>query len=377
MLAYYVVWVPRSHTHLRMLHNSLSESGVVKFVSIDLDWSQNLLECVIEGFHGYNNIRLVIDSDGVWNFSALISGEDVVESLERFGASMRVLYLDLVERVMPLIYTQMSEGLVPFHENLVCVTNKIIKKGELISYKSGGLSVWITKFSGNEGKSALIVKGGSPSLKFVNCYSFINSYQYLITKWTTLVVDIFKKVVKANEELEAQSLTIEGLKEITKFLADKTKKITMLESRVQQVGLNVDDKTVEWSVKKSRVERFISEVLNLDDRYNTLKKDFHYISNLWNLVHDFLQSSLDVLNIDTSRQEAVESSKLEALVSAETAQVIAVSILSIIIAQGTIPQRYQALGTIITWVILYSIISGVIKFREKKKKWNILKWLKD
>ncbi|MBR9679330.1 MAG: hypothetical protein GON13_03620 [Nanoarchaeota archaeon] len=367
--AYYSAWIPRSYMHLQRVYAYLKKQDTLDITKINHDFQKNQFTCNIN-YLG-KNVKLLFDADGVFIFETQLKNDEI-ENSEYLTTFFYTLFKKILSIAMPVIKNQIEQGLMPLQQQLFIQTKQKITLKYGFETKKIGKHTMITNRITNQEKTVTTYFNSTKKLneKFLIQYFFIKSYEHALIDLTEKMVKLFSKTGEMNKKLEAEHMDVETLKEITTYLADKSKDVSLMHSRIEHMKTNYNRKLELWKhYKPQKLEKTLSEQTAIDERYENAFYDNEYVKHLWSLLGEFMDRSLEILQITTSNQEVVESNKLQALVSAEAAQIIATSLLSIVVAEGiNISPKYQAAGTIIIWVILFLIISGFFKIFTSRKK---------
>ena len=367
--AYYSAWVPRSYMHLRRVYAYLSKQATLDITKIDYSMQKNNFTCNIN-YLG-KNVKMRLDADGLFIFETQLKNDEI-ENSEYLTTYFNTLFKKILSISMPVIKNQIEQGLMPLQQQLFIQTKQKLKQKHGYETRKIGKHTITTNRIANHEKTVTTYLNSTKKLneKFLTQYFFIKSYEHALIDLTESMVKLFNKTGEMNKKLEAEHMDVETLKEITRYLADKSKDVSLMHARIEHMKINYQRKLEYWKhYKPQKLEKTISEQTNLNERYEHAHHDNEYVKHLWMLLGEFMDRSLEILQITTSNQEVVESNKLQAIVSAEAAQIIAASLLSIIVAEGIdISPKYQAVGTIIIWVILFLIISGFFKIFTSRKK---------
>jgi hypothetical protein len=355
--------------HLRRLYKYLREQDELAVSKVSYDVAANTFTCEINYLGRI--INLEVDEDGVFLLRTRIKDEEV-KKIDYLTSYFETLFKKILKLTMPVIKNQIEQGLMPLQQQLFVQPEKKIKPEKGFERRVCGAHTIITNRLTNYEEKTVTYYTSPKALNktFLRLYFFIKAYEHALINLTEKMVDQFNKTTEVNKQLESEHMDIDTLKDITKYLADKTKDVSLMHSRIEQMELNFNRKHKHWKHHRmGRTEKQIAKTLKLDERYDNAQEDYKYVRHLWNLLGEFSDRSLHILEITTSRQEAVESNRLQALVSAETAQVVAASLLSILIAEGLpISPKLQAVGTIVVWVVLFLLISGFFKIIGSRKK---------
>jgi len=354
--------------HLRRLHQYLSKQTSIPIKKSNYDINKTRYNAELTYLD--KKIEMQMDETGVIIFKTKISEEEI-NNPTFLQTAFSNLLKKILDKTMPVIKHQIDEGLMPLQEQTLIITNKKLEIKNFETFKTKNATLHTNREMNYSNKVLMFIETNKNiEEKFLSLYFFIKAYEHALLDLSEKMVELYSKTTEMNKKLEGEHMDVETLKEITRYLADKTKDVSLMTSRLNQMQLNYEHKKREWKRYKPGIfEKQIIQTLSVDERYKTVIDDFAYVQNLWNLLGEFMDRSLDVLDITTTRQESVESNKLQALVSVQTAQIIAASILSIVIAENIpVSAKLEGWVTIIIWLILFLIIMGSFKLFNRRKK---------
>ena len=359
-------WIPRTHLHLIRIREHLKKGVLPEFVSVKLSESEEMLTIDFE------DKQMIVDTEGVFLIKQTLPKEQGLKELNKFSTTASDFFKKFLRTIMPVVYSQVLDGLIPLKENTTLITGSDVKpQRDYEKLSSHGMNIYHTPFNGYETKTTKIIQTKYEiSDDYFLLTGFTRSIEYTLAKLMDKVVDLYKRTQEVNKKLEEEELTVEELSDVIKFLADKTKDVSLMHSRLQQIKINLDNKTKKYEhTKHSSIEERMFNIFEIKEILIHSSQDFFYMKELWTMLGDYLDRSLEVLNIVVGRQEALESTRIESLLSFETAQIIATSLIAVLFSTNIINNpKYQGLGTLLIWFLLFLSLTGFFKLKNKRRK---------
>lgn len=347
-------WIPRSFLHIFEVNKSTEKFGLqIKNIEVGNKVSFDILR-----YKGHSKIGFELDGTGQYNITFKNSG-DINSDI---NLAKEIILETIIKNSHSVTYKQIKDGTLPLMFSAAVISRTDIKPN-LSSKKTGKLKIYYDLSRKFEGNSLIYIIGdrnADEAAKFFNFTACASSFLY---KMMDMMADYYNKADRTADLLEESISLIELKKAVFGFDLTK-KKVSESLSKIRQMNINMEGKREEYN--SSRINSSLKKLLDLDGAFKRLESDRRYTESLWELLTSYLDNIDSAAEARLSFQESIESRKIEALLSIESASVVASLLMAIFITEFTgMGAAILFISFIVVWVIMYYII---IKVKAKRRE---------
>lgn len=366
-------WIPRSFVHVQEVFKNVNEGKLgVPVSNLVIDGSVCF---VIDSFEEFNGISFSLDGDGVYSMGIELPDSVVVESSKSFLEACKRLLLEVVIKACHVVtYDQIKSNVLPLNFQVAVYSKAPISWPEGYDAIDSGLVRIYRRKSDEYIKDSFLIVSGTDSIKVdsaVSYYSFCVLASHFLYDMMDKMAEHYKNSEGIVELLRVEDVTLADLKEAILGLDLLEKDVTEGKAKISQLIHSLGRK--ESGFKRFTIAGSSKPVLiglEVPKFFFRLGADKDYLLSLWDLLLGYLMKIDTAVEARMSWQESLESRRVEAFMSVQSASVISALVVGIIFfTTTTLFQNWLLLIVFaVVWIAFYQLIITQVGKRRRASK---------
>lgn len=336
-------WIPRSYLHAREVRNKIENSDLrvsnVRFgdgVSFQFSLGKSKVLFRLDG----NGLYTLSSADGT------VSGKELYE----------ILLEHIIKTCHSVTYKQIKDGSLPLSWCLVRVGDKQTVFGE-VRAKSKGETYYLKNCSE----------------RVVNNFLQLILFNQFLYSMMDKMEELYHSADGVASMLE-KAIELDELRKIVLEMDLIVKDVVESHARLRQARI-IFDRFCSSIISKglTKSDRNVFVKAGFTEFREQSSADFDYITELWQLLIDFLEKIDSAAEARFSYQESLESTRIESLLSIEAASSLAPIVFSIFLTETYgIGGLILSFGVFLVWLL---IVFGIKRIRTNSIRIRTRKFL--